>query len=66
MWREENVAGTFSNQNSQVQMRSVGVTPGGMSQDIDNLGTTEPGADAPEAPAETEPAPGGETPPAGE
>jgi len=65
MWREENVAGQFSNQNSQVQMRSVGVTPGGMSQDLDNLASTDPGAEAPEAPNETEPAPGGETPPAG-
>ena len=66
LWREENVEGTFSNQNSQVQMRNVGVTPGGMSQDIDTLGSTEPGEGAPEAPGETEPAPGAETPPAGE
>jgi len=60
MWREENSAGDFNNIGSGTEMRGVGVTPGGIQSDLDNLGSTEPGADAPEPPAEDEGEGGGE------
>jgi Bacteriophage T4-like portal protein (Gp20) len=63
LWKQENL----DNQNIQdakAEMRSVGITPNNISSDIDNLGTTAPGEEAPLAPGET-PA-GGQTPPENE
>ncbi len=45
-------------------MRSAGVTPSGIQSDLDDLGTTEPGADAPEPEidvSEPDTTPGGDT-----
>ena len=52
LWREENSGEAINNIGSGQEMRSAGVTPGGIQGDLDELGSTEPGADAPEPPAE--------------
>ena len=48
LWREENSDEAINNINSSTEMRSAGVTPGGIQGDLDTLGTTEPDAGAPE------------------
>ena len=62
MWREENSGEAMNNIGSGTEMRSAGVTPSGIQGDLDTLGDTEPGADAPEPPAEQPTDAGGETP----
>ena len=62
MWREENGANLKTEQDSAGQMRSVGITPGGLAADMgtqdaeapdDMAATAEPGAQGVEAaPAE--------------
>jgi hypothetical protein len=61
LWREENAANLKAPADAQSQLRSVGVTPGGMAADagtqdaeapVDMAAAAEPGAEAaPEAPA---------------
>ena len=48
MWREENTNENINNISAGAEMRSAGVTPSGMQNDLDTLGTTEPDADAPQ------------------
>ena len=52
LWREENSDEAINNIGASTEMRSAGVTPGGMQSDLDNLGSTEPGEGAPEPEAE--------------
>jgi hypothetical protein len=64
MWREENTNENFNNASAGAEMRSAGVTPSGIQSDLDDLGTTEPGADAPEPEidvSEPDTTPGGDT-----
>jgi hypothetical protein len=53
LWREENSSETINNISAGTEMRGAGVTPGGIQSDLDTLGTTEPGAEAPEPPEDT-------------
>jgi|TARA_B110000483_G_scaffold27432_2_gene33149 hypothetical protein len=48
MWREENTNENINNASAGAEMRGAGVTPSGIQSDLDDLGTTEPGVDAPE------------------
>jgi len=48
MWREENSDESINNQSSSTEMRAAGVTPGGISGDLGDLGSTEPGEGAPQ------------------
>jgi hypothetical protein len=52
LWREENSGEAINNIGSGQEMRGAGVTPGGIQSDLDDLGSTEPDADAPEPPAD--------------
>lgn len=58
LWREENVD-TTTNLSAQAEMRSVGVTSGGLSSDMDSLGQSDLGPEDLEDGGMPESAPGG-------
>ena len=61
MWREENVDAT-KNLSAQAEMRSVGVSAGGLSNDMDSLGQSDTGPEGMEdngLPGEAQSTPGG-------
>ena len=65
LWREENTNENINNISAGTEMRGVGVTPSGIQSDLDDLGTTEPGADAPEPTVDTTTPDAGGTEPGG-